>query len=165
MKTTSAVLTSAILAVCASSAALAERKYPVTAVQDSGDMGGFHMHTTATISDNGRVDLITNINNHTAFNGHCGAAFVYIIDKDGNKLGDPHTGGQWCVDGKSVPFSGPSDRTIPWSFIIDGATFRRASGFTIFYSQGSKPEAIDNFIQSVRQKLKACPECLQFLAH
>jgi hypothetical protein len=153
-----------MIVTCIASAALAQRTYPITGEQDSGDMGGFHMYTTATISNNGRVDLVTNINNHTWLNGHCGSVFIYILDENGNILSGPRTGGQWCVDGKGIPFTS-SDRTIPWEFTIAGDEFNKAAGWTIFYSVGEKPTAVFDFIDTVRDKLKSCPECLAFLSH
>ncbi len=102
------VTASALLVVLAASVtAYAGPTFPIKArgSQVFEDGGGADWVVEVTISNNGRIDMASNIKAHRSLNGWCGRFAVYIFDKAGNVLdrygmGENHS---WCVNGRLSP--------------------------------------------------------------
>jgi len=75
------------------------------------DGGGADWVIDITISNNGKIDMFSNIKAHSSFNGWCGRFAVYLLDEDGNNLGRYGMGEDhsWCVNGRKMP-AGPHER-------------------------------------------------------
>jgi hypothetical protein len=140
------------------------RPWPI-AFSQVDDFGAFHMITTAKVSNSGRFDAITEINNHVHLKGSCGTVTIWLLDVAGNVL--IRAGGhQYCVDGKSIFVAGPSRRKVPWDFSIDPATLRRVAGISILHGEGAKNfwDVVGGHIDKARALVQKCPECLALVA-
>jgi len=119
------------------------------------------MISEVTISKNGRVDIITETNNHIALKGNCGRVAIWLLDKDGNRLTGPQGGHRYCV-GAKVPF-GKSVRKDTWDFTISPDILRQVAGIGILQTDDSRNplDIIKENVEKVQQILKACPDCVK----
>ncbi len=134
--------------------------FPLQFRQDD-NFGSHHMISEVTISKNGRVDIITETNNHIALKGNCGRVAIWLLDKDGNRLTGPQGGHRYCV-GAKVPF-GKSVRKDTWDFTISPDILRQVAGIGILQTDDSRNplDIIKENVEKVQQILKACPDCVK----
>lgn len=134
------------------------RQFPLK-LTDGTDFGSFHMTTSVTISKDGSLDAITTIDEHTHLRGDCGKSAIWLLDEDGNVL--QRIGGlQYCVDGKSVPFGGPSHRDEHWGAKVEPSILDKVRGISIFHSNGSKNplDLLTENYEEAKRKLKPIGE-------
>ena len=111
-------------------------KFPIK-FSRTDDFGDFHMISTGTISNDGKVRIRTETNNHVALKGNCGTVAFWFLDANDNVLGA--TGGdQFCVDGKAVLFAGPSRRFDDLEITLSPEVFERVASVSALHGIGGK---------------------------
>ncbi|HEV2914459.1 MAG TPA: serine protease [Pyrinomonadaceae bacterium] len=130
--------------------------FPLRFTQDD-NFGSFHMTTRLIISSTGRVDAITETNNHIALKGNCGKVAVWLLDKNGNVLtaqGDQ----RFCVSGKGVFWAKLIPvRTDTWSFTVSPGVLKQVANVSIFQTEDdTNPSSVTSEnIEAVKQRLKS----------
>jgi hypothetical protein len=99
------------------------------------DFGSFHMITSLRVSENGRVDCVTETHNHVAALGNCGKVAVWFLDNSGNVISQ-FGGQQYCVGPTIVPFGGASVRTDIWGTTVDPAIQPQIKKIAILHASG-----------------------------
>jgi hypothetical protein len=102
------------------------------------DGGGADWVIDVTISNDGRIDMASNIKAHRSLNGWCGRFAVFIFDKDGNVLGQygMSDGTSWGVNGRLAP-EGGSERNDTMTQTVPANVL--ASMYSIAVEQVSAP--------------------------
>lgn len=98
---------------------------------------GRHAVTKITLSDSGRVDASVLIENRVAFNGYCFQTNFFMRDAEGNVLMNRKVV-QSCVDGKFVPFAGPSKRLLHFKFLLPEGVRENVKDIVVVHGPGGR---------------------------
>jgi hypothetical protein len=137
----------------------AQDPFPLKFHEDT-NFGSHHMISEVTISKNGRVDVITETNNHVAAKGNCGRVAVWLKDKKVNWLIPPQGHHRFCVDGTFVPI-GQSVRKDHWDFTVSPDILKQVAGLGILQTRDSVnplDRGREN-LEKVDRLFQACPNC------
>lgn len=129
-------------------------RFPIMAVRDDSLEKG-KMKTEVTILSDGSLSSTTTTES-TGILGFCGKVSIWLLDKDNKVLSREGEGTQWCVDGKGVPFVGPSHRTDKLGIFISQEVRNKTYSVAILHTPGSKnPVAlIEENIKNALQVMK-----------
>ncbi len=110
--------------------------------------GGRHAWSDLTISASGRADLFISVENKVLLAGYCFQSNYFFRDAAGNILYNQPTP-QMCVDGKGVPFTSSSKRSVHYTMQVPSHLMPMIDNVTIVHGPGSKNpmELLQNAVQ------------------
>lgn len=123
------------------------------------------MISEVTISKNGRIDVITETNNHVALAGNCGHVAIWLKDNKDNVLTDPQGKHDFCVGTKSplVPGGKPVRKDI-WGFTVSPDILKQVANVGILQIDKADGDPLGRtaaILKRVNDVLQACPECVK----
>jgi hypothetical protein len=124
-------------------AAKAQIHFPIHASQDDPIHGVGFMHTDVTIDASGRLTATTHTWSGNDFQGFHGSVAAVLLGQNRNLLWVSQTQ-SFGVDGKHVPFGGPSDRTDSWNDSVPAALLNQARFLAITQRWNPKPVALND---------------------
>jgi hypothetical protein len=129
--------------------------FPISKSQQDPIHGVGYMHTDVTISKNGNGSGQLAATTHTwsakDFEGFHGSVAVAILDQNQRLLWVSQTQ-SYGVDGKHVPFGGPSDRTDKWNDTVPAQVLLQTRYLAIKQRWNPKavtPEDISNWLRGI----------------
>ncbi|MEP7338660.1 MAG: MIR domain-containing protein [Acidobacteriota bacterium] len=147
-----------------------EARFPVKFRQEDnfgspGKAPSHHMISEVTISKNGRIDVITETNNHVALVGNCAHVAIWLLDNKGNVLTDPQGKHDFCVGPKSplVPGGKPVRKDL-WNFAVSPEILKQAANVGILQMDKADGDPLARtvaILRRVNDVLQACPECIK----
>ena len=124
-------------------------RFPISKSQTDAIHGVGYMHTDISISSSGQLSATTHTWSAKDLEGFHGSVAVVILDQNQRLLWVSRTE-SYGVDGKHVPFGGPSDRTDRWSDNIPTGELSQIHYVAIKQNWNPKPVGPDEIANWLR---------------
>jgi len=118
-------------------------RFPINASQEDPINGIGYMHTEVSIASSGQLTAATHTWSAKDMEGFHGSVAAVLLDENRTLLWVSQTQ-SYGVDGKHVPFGGPSDRTDNWSDTVPAQILRQARYLAIKQRWNPKPVGLND---------------------